>query len=165
MSEQKPKSEFLWHVHSYMNEHIRHADLKAELVIGWTSALIGVLTATRFYESFDRSLLGIASCAGFLALGVSFILAFWTICPRLWTTQLPGFIFWRSILAHKDKTDFVTTLKQQPEDELESHVAGHLYDLSRVADAKFNFVGLSIYVAFGGSFVCGLTYFIGLITK
>ena len=50
MADEQDQNEFFWKVHSYTNEYIRFADTKAELVIGWTLALVGALRSGRTQE-------------------------------------------------------------------------------------------------------------------
>lgn len=153
-------NEFAWNVHSYTNEYIRFADTKAELVIGWTSAIVGALLATDFEKHFALSIPGTICFAGFLLLLASFACGFWTVLPRLWTTQKLGFIFWDNIRAHKSKEAFVADLRQLSVDELNGHVIEHLHDLSLVCAAKLKWVKFSIWFAFTGSVVSGFMYLV-----
>ncbi len=161
MSDTNNRSEFLWNVHTYLNEYIRHADTKANAVIGWTSALMGLLVAGQFHDKFGCSISGTARFLGFALLVCGFTTAFWAVHPRLSTTQLPGIIFWQSILAHKEKDVFVKDVGSKTPDELSEQVAGHLFDLSSIANDKFKWVGFSIYLAFAGSLLSGIMYMIG----
>lgn len=159
MSESDKPNEFLWNTHSYVNEYIRFADTKAELVIGWTSALIGLLFATDFHHRLCQ--LNVASCIatfGLAVLVLAFVCAFRTVIPRLKTTQKTGYIFWGNILAHKTKDEYVTKVTVLKPDEQNEQVAQHLHDLSNVCDGKFWWVNRSIYLAFGGSLICGVMF-------
>ncbi len=96
---------FLWNVHSYINEYIRFADTKAELVIGWITAITGGLLAVQFQKKLNLChMAGIASSIGFGLLVLSFVFAFLVLLPRLRTSQPKGFIFWRSIRASGSRT-------------------------------------------------------------
>jgi hypothetical protein len=158
VTDEEQRNEFAWNVHSYVNEYIRFADTKAELVIAWITAVLGALFAVKFHEKFGCSLVGILRIAGFSLLVLGFVCAFWVIRPRLKSTQIPGFIFWNSIRAHDSKDVFVDALQQQSSADLQRQVAGHLYDLSGVSQSKFRWVSISILFAFLGSMVSGLTY-------
>src|SRR5689334_35084 len=92
--------EFLWNTHSYVNEYIRFADTKAELVIGWTSAVMGALLAADFDKNFGLSASGILSAVGLGCLLAAFVCAFMAVVPRLRTTQAPAFIYWK-VLCRK----------------------------------------------------------------
>jgi hypothetical protein len=158
MDQTPDRTAFLWNVHSYVNEYIRFTDTKAELVIGWTSAVAGALLAARFQDGFTTSFTGVLSFAGFMCLIAAFACAFHAVFPRLVTTNLAGFTFWRSILAHKSKEVFLARVSEQNTPQLEREVAGHIWDLSHVCDAKFACVNRSIVLAFVGSVLCGLMY-------
>lgn len=149
---------FLWNVHSYLNEYIRFADTKAAIVITWTSALMGALAADGFHKKFALTTYGGLCFAGFALLVLAFGCAFAAIIPRPRTTQLPGLIFWRSILAHKSKGDFIAELKKQTSETMADQVAGHLFDLSHVSDRKFWWVDKAIVSALLGSVLSGVMY-------
>jgi hypothetical protein len=152
------RAEFLWNVHSYMNEYIRFADAKAGLVVAWASAMLGALAGARLHDKIDANLQGAFCLAGVLSLLIAFALAFWSIVPRLWTRQPIGYIFWKSILAHKSKDQFVSGIMAQSADELNGQVAGHVFDLAGICDAKFSYVNISIIFAFVGSVLSGVMY-------
>jgi hypothetical protein len=149
---------FLWNVHSYVNEYIRFADTKAELVVAWTSAIMGVLVAAKLHHHVGWSFTGLLTFAGLTSLVIAFGLAFWAVVPRLWTTQPQGFVFWKSIVAHGTKEKFVEAFMAEPADRLANHIAGHLFELSRVCDAKYWWVNYSIVFAFVGSVLSGAMY-------
>src|SRR5262245_55396837 len=94
------RSEFLWNVHSYINEYIRFGDAKAGLVIAWTTALIGGLVAVKFQEHFKLTWQGGVSVFGFVLLVLAFICAFAAVIPNLGSSQHTGLIFWKNILNH-----------------------------------------------------------------
>jgi hypothetical protein len=152
------RGEFLWNVHSYLNEYIRFADTKAALVVTWTSALLGALVAGSFHKRFALTITGGLCFAGFVLVVLAFACSFCAVIPRLRSTQLPGFIFWRSIVAHKSKEQFIAELKKQTSENLADHVAGHLFDLSHVSDRKFWWVDRSIMLALLGSVLSGIMY-------
>lgn len=129
MADQSESTEFLWNVHSYLNEYIRHADLKAELVIGWTSALIGVLAAGDVYGRIAFTTKGAVNASGAGLLVAAFAVGFLTIAPRLWTSQSPGYIFWRSIHAHKSKEALIESFNRQT-DKDRSITSRHIYSIS-----------------------------------
>lgn len=156
--ETEERIEFLWNVHSYLNEYVRHADTKAELVIAWTSALLGLLVAGGFHQKFEFTLPGSLCGIGFVLLAAAFGAAFWVVRPRLKTSQMPGFIYWKSIVAHGRRESFAQSIAAQPAEGLAEHIAQHLFDLSQIADAKYRWVGISIALAFLGSVLCGVMY-------
>lgn len=82
MSQQDDASiEFLWNSHSYLNEYIRFADTKAEIVIGWTSAVIGALLASGFHKHFDVSIIGVLCFASLAVLVTAFVFGFMAVWP------------------------------------------------------------------------------------
>jgi hypothetical protein len=159
-SQNQDRVDFLWNVHSYLNEYVRFADAKAGLVVAWTSTLVGVLVAAKFQDGFGRSLLGVVGLVRFVCLLGGFASAFLAVAPRLGTTQPTGFVFWKSILAHKTREQFLARLTEQSPKNLEQHVAGHLYDLAETCKSKFAWVNRSIVLAFVGSILSGLVYMV-----
>lgn len=153
-------AEFLWNAHTYTNEHIRFADTKAELVIGWTSAILGALLASDFERHFAATTVGALAFAGFAFLVAAFVAAFLAVIPRQPWKSEPGLIYWREILAHKDKAAYVAAIKAMPSDALPTHVGTHLYALARVCDKKFRFVTASIILAMIGSLLAGVMFLI-----
>lgn len=160
-------AEFLWNVHSYLNEYIRFADAKAVVVIAWASALFGALhsadahhfldprTFTLTSPEFWLSLHGIGAFLGFALLTGSFTVAVGSIIPRLWDGTKPGFIFWGNVLRYAGPADFYSALLNEP--DLPRHLAEHIYTLARIATTKYSRIAWAIRLAFLGSIAAGLT--------
>lgn len=152
------RAEFAWNAHSYVNEYIRFADTKAQLVIGWVSAMVAALAAAGYNRHFSWTFVGVISVTGISLLLCAFIFAFLTVFPRLSTERPRGFLFWRSISHFRCKEDFVAQVKTCTTEKLNDELYGHLFEVSRVCDAKYWWVRLSIAFAFVGSLVSGVAF-------
>src|SRR4029077_19894370 len=101
------KREFLWNVHSYINNYIQFADTKAGFCVGIASALMAALFASKSHELFIRgapsqyaghwTVLAGISLAAFVLLAVSMGAAVMVVRPRAWVYSEKGFIFWNDI--------------------------------------------------------------------
>lgn len=154
--------DFLWKTHSYLNECIRFADTKAELVIAWTSAMIGALLAGGQHKQIECSLVGLSNVSGLLFLAVAFTCAFVAVFPRMRTSQPKGFIFSESILAHASGEDYFDAFRKlSANDDSKSlirPIAEHIYDLSGISRLKYLWVSRSIGAAFAGSALSAIAY-------
>lgn len=168
MTEERTKRvEFLWQVHSYVNEYIRFADTKAALTIAWATALLGVLYAERVHATPDRN-------TGFLAitlmaavpLCVGFVLAVWSILPRLFRNRIgkfaaksakengsksAGLIYWNDVLSLNDAATYLLSIEKLNDESIIEQLSWHIFVLSGVAKSKYRLVNLSITVVAIGS--------------
>lgn len=150
---------FLWNVHLYINEYIRFADMKAELVIVWDTAVIGGLLAVKFPTLFDyKTALGIGAMVAFGLMVLSFMVATYVVIPRLPRAPGRGYVFWGNILEHKTRDEFVASFKNAPQTVVDDEVTAHLFDLSKVSDKKYYWVWWCIVLASVGSLACGGLY-------
>ncbi len=157
-NEDQAKSEFYWKVHAYLSENIRFADTKAGIVIAWTSTVIGLLLNAKLQDLFGKSVIGWTGLSGFICLLGAFGFAFVVVAPRLQTKQETGFIFWKSVLAHKNRQTFLEALRNESSEVLTQQVAGHLHDLATICDSKFWWFGWSLVLALVGSLLAGASY-------
>lgn len=157
-TDQDSRNEFLWNVHSFMNEYIRFADTKAQLVIGWATAIAGTLVASDFLHPMEFTPIKVARLASVLLLALAVASAIFAINPRLRTKQPKGYIFWLSILGHGSRDSFLQATDTIGASEAGEHVASHLYDLSGVCRDKYWWVNVSILLAFVGSTFSGILY-------
>lgn len=163
MEPELDRGTFIWNVHSYTNEYIRFADAKAGVVIAWVSAVIAALISTKAHYyfvkatlafpgfGFRETALGVCSLTAFLALATSFVLAVWTIRPRLHSSQVRGYIFWENIRRYKQKKDYWDELGACDSAGLERTTAEHVWDLAEVCSRKYFWLNLAIYFASVGS--------------
>src|SRR5438270_11216146 len=99
IDEIKQKTEFLWKVHSYINDYVKFADAKAGVVIVFDSGILGALYSAGFTRLFTSpvaawSVRAWAACLVFVGLGVWAVFAAHGIVPRLWTEQPRWCAFW-----------------------------------------------------------------------
>jgi len=159
--------EFLWQVHSYTNEYIRFADTKAALTVAWATALLGVLYAERVHAVADRGIgyLAITLMAA-APLCAGFVLAVWSILPRLFrnpiatfwvkrtkenATESAGLIYWGDVLSLNDSAAYQSHIERLNEASVVAQLSRHIFVLSGVARSKYRLVNLSIAVVAIGS--------------
>lgn len=85
-----------------------------------------------------------------LLLVTATLSAAWSMRPRQWNPQPKGFIFWESIKAHENAAEFQSSLAQQSETDLNTHLAGHLHVLAAVASRKYFWGDLAMLSATAG---------------
>ena len=180
---------FVWKVHDYTNNYIRFADSKAAVVVALGTGLLAGLVNVRAQRWLSPSLLnlsepvwkdtwmGVFAFLSFALLSSAVACAVWAVAPRLWSTltrdlkarvlrrdmgrPAKGFIFWGNILAHGTEDEFWGAFKAQDRHNLTEALTRHLYVLAAVADEKFRFANLSIWLAFAGGVVACL-FILGL---
>jgi len=144
------REEFLWKVHSYINEYVRFADTKAGFCVALAAAVMGALYSAKAHTQFMGTpplqwpLLAWLSIAAFAALFASIVFAVSAVRPRLWIHSSKGLIFWDSISKHGSPEAFSSAVLNEPASELDSHVAHHLYSLSAVCRRKYKYVNAAI---------------------
>lgn len=148
--------EYLWNVHGYTNAYIRFGDSKAGLVIVFDASVIAALYSADLHDL----VLGVeysqwtwanrVAAAAFTLLLAGILIAARTVCPRLWNRQNQGFVFWESILGHKNEMAFWSALLAGAS-QLPEHLAHHLYILAKVATHKFRWVAASMLASIFGS--------------
>jgi hypothetical protein len=162
------KLDFGWHVHGYTNEYVRFADTKAAAVLAISAGLIGGLFAAKAHRFFmdanlvwhgaelRESLLCGGAVASFALLTAAILMAVWAIRPRLWNRQVPGYIFWESVLAHGSPEKYRTSLLQASQPVLAAHVAEHVHALAKICHHKYLWANLSIWAAVAGGVIGGI---------
>jgi hypothetical protein len=156
------RREYLWKVHSYINDYIRFADTKATFCFGISSALIAALFASNSHEHFVygisrqqglmRSLPVVISLCGCVLLGASILTAVAAIRPRLWVHSSKGFIFWESISRFSTPNEFAAAYNIQTEIELNEGLSHHLYSIAKVCRRKYFWANASVWtVLIGGT--------------
>jgi hypothetical protein len=154
--------DFAWKTHEYINNYIRFADTKAAFVVAWTSGLLAVLYGANAHHIFvfglDFSTAAVAptlSLAAFLLLPAAFLIAVWSMIPRLPTTQRSGLVFWESILVHTNGELYARDLARRDEDSLSQHLCVQIHTVAGVAKTKYLYVSISMWLAFFGS-ICAV---------
>ena len=151
--------DFLWKVHAYTNEYIRFSDTKSGVVVAFSLTVLGALGATKHFNPLGSVSVGGWSTINWATGGAALLLvtatlsAAWSMRPRLWNPQSKGFIFWESIKAHETAADFKSSLAQQSEADLNTHLAGHLHVLAAVASRKYFWSDVAMLLAAAGGFV------------
>lgn len=152
----QPLPEFLWEVHSYINEYIRFADVKAAFVVVIATGLLGALVTSSLYRPlFQSSAEGPArsvwiAVGAIILLGASLICSIIAVKPRLTGKWHHGFIFWESIAGFESGGKYWHEVKSLSTEDRARAIAEHLYALSGVARAKYKWVNLAIL-----SLICG----------
>lgn len=165
--EQQSRVDFLWNVHSYTNEYVRFADTKAALTVAWATALLGVLYAERVHAVPNPETgFWVISLLAAAALCAGFILAVWSILPRLHcmpiarsspknkktsATKPVGLIYWGDVLSLNDAETYQLNISKLDDENIVEQLSQHIFVLSGVAKSKYRLVNLSISVVAIGS--------------
>ena len=146
-------TESIWKTHGYINEYIRFADQKAGALIGVSSAVLGAMVWADLPGKFKppaglfyQLLIAIA----FIALFISFVLAWWAIYPGLLslkssapeTPDKPSPIFFEEIQGQTVES-YVERTSLLSEEEWGNAAAKHCWQLSKVAHDKYYWIRLS----------------------
>jgi len=154
--------DYLWHVNSYLNEHVRFSDTKAGSVIVLAGAMLSLLYGGGLHRTFaavpvsEWTLRTFAALATYLLLGASVGCASWSMRPRMVNTVPKGYLFWESILAHGSPAAFTKELNRRSRQELLDHLSVQLYIVSGICSTKFRWVGRSIFLCLGGALLAAM---------
>ena len=154
--------EYLWHVNSYLNEHVRFSDTKAGSVIVLAGAMLSLLYGGGLHRTFaavpvsEWTLRTFAALITYLLLGSSVLCAAWSMRPRMVNSVPTGYVFWESILAHGSPAAFVRELNKRSRQELLDHLAVQLFIVSGICSTKFRWVGRSIFLCLGGALLAAI---------
>jgi hypothetical protein len=166
-SAEKDRIDFLWKVHSYTNDYIRFADSKAAFVAASSAALIGAVMGTRVLDEVGQK--GLAQCpahcwVGLFALvllAAAFLSAVFAIRPRLRATTNKGFIFWGSVVEHKNDLSYSKAVQALKTDQLELNVSRHVFALAKICKTKYFWTNLGIVLGTVGGFVaCAVMFYV-----
>src|ERR1035438_4657900 len=153
---------FLWNVHKYVNDYIRFADGKANIIFGFSVALLGGLKVIGSLKQLTVLLWSWIPSTVFSLVAVVLLIgaiafAALSVIPRLQNPPGRGHIFWGAIREHRSADEFWNGLKSRTEDELAKELAGHLFVLSGVANKKYTWLVLSTGCAIGGAVAAAIT--------
>jgi hypothetical protein len=153
----KDRLDFLWKVHGYTNDYIRFADSKAAFVAATVIVLIGALVASRVFDSFGGTLPArIWWAFGALALLLlSFLFALWAIKPRLHSTTPKGYIYWGSVIEHKEDLVYAMECGKLTSADLEMNVSRHIYTLAGICHHKYFWTNLAMLTGSAGGILAG----------
>jgi hypothetical protein len=87
----------------------------------------------------------------FPLLSASFIVAAWSIIPRLPTKQLSGLVFWESILVHASGDLYANAIGRNDTNQLVRHLCVQIHTIAVVARKKYLCISISIWMAFFGT--------------
>ena len=151
----KDHLDFAWKTHDYIHNYIRFSDTKAALAVTWCTAMAGAMCVAGIHIGLVRGqmtgLLFLSALSGFILLGIAFLAAAWSIMPRLWTKQRSGLVFWESIIVLADDSLYPKELGRKSVSELADHLAIQVYAVSQVANTKFFWSGIAIWLAVLGT--------------
>ncbi|QDU53131.1 Pycsar system effector family protein [Gimesia panareensis] len=164
---------FIWHSHSHLSEVTRNCDIKASIVLAWTTALIGGLFTIEFhhfvvgthhnldFEGWTKIPVQIGAFVSLILLSASFAFATFAVTPRYqspdWGAAEPGYIYWKSILAHGSEKKLLDFLASSSGSDHLQHLSEHLYRIAKIADTKHRRTSVSLWLASFGSMVAGAT--------
>jgi len=169
----KTRLDFLWKVHDYTGDYVRHADAKAGVCTTWSAALLGVLLTGNKHKLFVNTRLSLGAidwkvtlCASlslcaFVLLASAFLCAVLCVLPRLYRLaprtvtweqrNAKRFVYWEDILGFGSEEAFAKGIGEQSTAALLEHLAKHVFTLSDIACRKYWWVDLSICFAVIGS--------------
>jgi hypothetical protein len=187
--DQKEQIDFLWKVHSYTNDYIRFADQKAGLLLAVQSGLVAALYSAKLHLAcsvsklnYDQAtakdtLLGFVALLAFAGLLVGIACALFAIVPRLWVQFRPslvarlrnklvgdlpkGPIFWKQVLLTGSSEEYVQYVEGLSPTERVRQVGHHIHALAGVANAKFDWINLSVAAGALGAFLALIGLFVG----
>lgn len=149
--------DYLWRTHTYITGNFRLADAKAAVTIVFATSLIGTQYAARLHHSFARQPLAVWGAPGwlsvlsFLSLGISVLLAAWSVYPRLWNTQKIDYIYWENILSHSSGKAYWEFFHKDSAEELEQGLCNNIYTLASLCQRKYRCLRTASWIAlFGG---------------
>jgi len=153
--------DFSKHVNSYLNESVRSADAKANILLAVAFAFVAVLSNDfgshrSSYSASPKLLLFVSALVGFLWAASCTIAALW---PRL-TKPARGYIFWENLAAWPDSDTLVSGLVLLSPSDLLSEFAKQNHTISRIATRKYRLLRL----AFPGLIVGLLVGLMGLLS-
>jgi hypothetical protein len=80
----------------------------------------------------------------------------WAIRPRLWSNKRRAFVSWLGIVKLQSRRAFSSEFRRLSDDELETQLEHHVYELSVVCAAKYFWVSASILTAVAGGILAAL---------
>lgn len=133
---------------------IRHADMKAQLILGMDAILITAATNTSFLQLLDTfastwqrggsavqaGQLGVLAC---LMMSVAFALM--TIFPRFRRSPISGQRYFFRQIADMSEEDFVEHYMHATMDEVKASVIAQIHAKSSIANCKFSHIRRSIF--------------------
>lgn len=153
---------FLSLVHSYLWSAVTLADQKAGFLFASSSAFLGYLMSDgilRQMRSPSSLWLQWSAVASLILLLTSIGLAINVVMPRLGGSK-EGLIYFRAIACRKMREHYVFDLLSSTQGSLNTALAQHSYELSKICTRKYQYLRIGIWVGLSG-FVAGLI-FIGL---
>jgi hypothetical protein len=152
------RQSFLWQTHSYLAEYARFADTKAAFAGTIAGALIGCLFSVGLFAPLVKTSICIweftswASGLAGLSLCSCIFLAIRVVNPRLDWTGKPGFIFWRSVVAHRDAQEFIEAYRNTQQKHLIDELAGQVFTVSKyVCTPKYRNISYCLWCLAIGS--------------
>lgn len=160
--EWSPLSDFLWQVFISTNELVRFADQKAGVTIVFASTLLGLYQSNGIFNDLltrsrsTWSAQSVLATLGTFLLTLSIACAVWSIRPRRQGVNVPGFVYWSSIVAHGTPEQFWSELHARTPAELAQHASHSLYNVSLICKEKYAWVSRSMVAAIAGGVMSAL---------
>jgi hypothetical protein len=155
----KDHLDFAWKTHEYIHNYIRFSDTKAAFVVTWCLALVGALSYVELHKGVLKGQLSLSAASfttsvaavGFALLGGALGCAIRSVMPTLWTEQRAGLVFWESIKVYATGDIYANALGKEKVDGLARHLCVQTHMVAKVAAKKYWWVGLSLWLALGGT--------------
>lgn len=134
----------------YLSKNIQLADAKAGITVVAVSGLLTYLLGNRDFRTditdFTLSADSIVALSSTILLGLSVVVAFWVLIPRLGSSPQSE-VFWGHVSSELDSKQHWERLSGLTLENLALERISHCFDLSRVCARKFNRVTVSILLA------------------
>lgn len=159
-------SSFIDGVHQYVREFIALADQKAAFLFVASSTMLVYLYSQNVLELWwipvgQWRFVSYIAFAATVSLFGGALCAVAVVWPRLKGAK-EGFIFWKAIIRHPSRDDYVAKLLRLSDEALVENKAGHLYEIAAVCNRKYRWVNLSIWLSGSGLLAAVLLAVFGL---
>ncbi|MDA4121840.1 MAG: DUF5706 domain-containing protein [Thaumarchaeota archaeon] len=120
---------------------VNFADTKAGVILAVDGAILAILASTS--ASISSGLAQLAAGAALLLIGISAILGFLIIKPRIHAGAPNTKVFYKAILA-QSKEDYKKSFSSTPQQILDDYL-NNIYTLALIQEKKFFYLQESLY--------------------
>lgn len=143
----------------FISKHVVMADTKAGVTFAVASGVLAHFATLNGFVDILRSpgataefLLALATAS---LLFASAAMAFWVIAPRR-RGGGRGLVYWRSVAALPAAEDFVNAVRSAPDAQIVFDRLEHCYNISRVCEAKYDWLRRAMMTGAAGIFAAVL---------
>ncbi len=143
--------------HQEMDNHIRHADLKAQLTLGINAIFIAVGT-TPIIDNTTRlindqvtgmeQVIIFMNVAAIIALVTSVAFSLFTIMPRVRTNRRSKNLYFYGDIVNMSESEFIDSFMETPLNEVKIGILAQIHTKSFIVQRKFKGVRYSVIFLF-----------------